>query len=126
MQNLQVFYEVSIIFYKIAINDYNIIIFYPGPILIDTYNMSIEAGRATATDIDVLNTLEQLGGLSITRTETFNKIMNAKTDISELSLEELMIKDLKITNGIPLVGFSLLVEVCYLGFLLLVKKIITD
>lgn len=84
--------------------------------------MSIEAGRATATDIDVLNALEQLGRLMSTRTETFNKIMNAKTNISELSLEELMIKDLKITDGVPLVGFSLLVEVCYLGLLLLVKK----
>jgi len=41
----------------------------------------------------------------------FNKIIHAKTDISELTLEELMIKDLKVTNGIPLVGFSLLVEV---------------
>lgn len=78
--------------------------------------MSDEAGRATATDVDVLNTLEQLGGLTSDRTETFKKIMHAKTDISELTLEELMIKDLKLTNGIPLVGFSLLVEVYYLKF----------
>ncbi|XP_072761001.1 exopolyphosphatase PRUNE1-like [Anoplolepis gracilipes] len=81
-----------------------------GPILIDTYNLAVEAGRTTATDIDILNTLEQLGGLTSNRTETFNKLMNAKTNISDLSNEELMIKDLKITNGIPLVGFSLLVE----------------
>lgn len=73
--------------------------------------MSEEAGRATATDIDVLNTIEKLGGLISDRTETFNKLIEAKTDISELTLEELMIKDLKIVNGIPLVGFSLLVEV---------------
>lgn len=74
--------------------------------------MSDKAGRATATDIDVLNTIERLGGVTSDRTEAFNKIIYAKTDISELSLEELMIKDLKVTNGIPLVGFSLLVEVC--------------
>lgn len=79
--------------------------------MIDTYNMSDEAGRATATDIDILNTLEQLGTFTSDRTETFEKIMHAKTDISELTLEELMIKDLKVMNGIPLVGFSLLVEV---------------
>lgn len=79
--------------------------------MIDTYNMSDEAGRATAIDVDILNTLEQLGRLTSDRTETFEKIMHAKTDISELTLEELMIKDLKVTNGIPLVGFSLLVEV---------------
>jgi len=78
--------------------------------------MSDEAGRATATDIDILNALEQLGGLTSDRTETFNKIMHAKTDISELTLEELMIKDLKVTNGIPLVGFSFLVEVHYQEF----------
>ncbi|XP_012216865.2 exopolyphosphatase PRUNE1 [Linepithema humile] len=81
-----------------------------GPILVDTYNMSKEAGRATATDIDVLNAIEKLGGLTSDRTETFNKLVKAKTDISELTLEELMIKDLKVINGIPLVGFSLLVE----------------
>jgi inorganic pyrophosphatase/exopolyphosphatase len=73
--------------------------------------MSDEAGRATATDVDILNTIERLGGLTADRTEVFNKIVYAKTDISELTLEELMIKDLKVTNGIPLVGFSLLVEV---------------
>lgn len=81
--------------------------------------MSRKVRRATAADISVLNALEQLGGLtSETRTETFNKIMDAKTDISELTLEELMIKDLKVTNGIPLVGFPFLVEVCYLFLLL--------
>lgn len=73
--------------------------------------MSKEAGRATATDVDVLNTIEKLSGLTSDRTETFNKLIKAKTDISELTLEELMIKDLKVINGIPLVGFSLLVEV---------------
>lgn len=78
--------------------------------------MSDEAGRATATDIEILNTLEQLGRLTSDRTETFEKIMHAKTDISELTLEELMIKDLKVMNGIPLVGFSLLVEVRYLEY----------
>lgn len=81
-----------------------------GPILVDTYNMSDEVGRATATDVDVLNSIERLGGLASDRTETFNKIMYAKTDISELTLEDLMIKDLKVTNGIPLLGFPLLVE----------------
>jgi len=73
--------------------------------------MSKEAGRATTTDIDVLNTIEKLGGLASDRTETFNKLIKAKTDVSKLTLEELMIKDLKVINEIPLVGFSLLVEV---------------
>lgn len=74
--------------------------------------MSDKAGRATAVDIDVLNTLERLGGLTSNRTDTFIELMRAKTDISELTLEELMIKDLKVVNNIPLVGFSLLAEVC--------------
>lgn len=81
--------------------------------------MSPKVHRATVTDFSVLSALEQHGGLtSETRTETFNKIMDAKTDISELTLEELMIKDLKVTNGVPLVGFPFLVEVCYLFLLL--------
>lgn len=86
--------------------------------------MSTKAGRTTSIDIKVLNGLEQLGELKSDRTEIFNKIMNAKTDISELSLEQLMIKDLKVTNGVPLVGFPFLVEVYYL-FLLLINKFIT-
>lgn len=94
-------------------------IFSAGPILIDTYNMSDEAGRATTIDVDVLNALEQLGRLTSDRTKTFKKIMHAKMDISELTLEELMIKDLKVTNGIPLVGFSFLVEVCHLEFIII-------
>ncbi|XP_014476731.1 PREDICTED: protein prune homolog isoform X1 [Dinoponera quadriceps] len=81
-----------------------------GPILVDTYNMSAKGGRVTATDVDVINKLEQLGRLRTDRTEVFNKIMNAKTDISELTVEELMLKDLKVTNGVPIAVFPLLVE----------------
>ncbi|EFN75302.1 Protein prune-like protein [Harpegnathos saltator] len=81
-----------------------------GPILVDTYNMSTKGGRVTTTDVDVINKLEQLGKLTTDRTEVFNKLMKAKTDISELTIEELMIKDLKITNGVPVAVFPLLVE----------------
>lgn len=81
--------------------------------MIDTYNMSAKGGRVTAIDVDVLNKLEQLGKITSDRTEVFNKIMNAKTDVSELTIEELILKDLKITNGVPIAVFPLLVEVYY-------------
>lgn len=84
--------------------------------MVDTYNMSATGGRVTTTDVDVLNKLEQLGRLTTDRTEIFNKIMSAKTDISELSIEELMLKDLKVTSGVPIAVFPLLVEVYYFEF----------
>lgn len=90
-----------------------------GPILVDTYNMSAKGGRVTTTDIDVLNKLEQLGRLTTDRTEVFNKIMSAKTDISDLTVEELILKDLKVTSGVPIAVFPLLIEVYCLQFSLI-------
>lgn len=78
--------------------------------------MSAKGNRVTATDVDVLNKLEQLGKLISNRTKVFNEIMKAKKDISKLTVKELMVKDLKVTSGVPIAVFPLLVEVYYLGF----------
>jgi inorganic pyrophosphatase/exopolyphosphatase len=56
--------------------------------------------------------LEKICGTSIIeRTNIYNKILKAKTDISKLSLNDLLIKDLKVVNGIPIPGFQILVKV---------------
>ncbi|XP_011299276.1 protein prune homolog isoform X2 [Fopius arisanus] len=83
-----------------------------GPILVDTCNLSAEAGRATSLDIEIMEKLESLMQKKGTKTrdEIHSLILNAKTDISSLSPEDLLIKDLKYVNGIPMAGFPILVE----------------
>lgn len=75
--------------------------------------MSEKANVATAIDNEILNILEQRTGLISDRTKIYNGIIDAKADISHLTLQELIIKDLKITSGVPIVGLPLLVEACY-------------
>ncbi|XP_015122140.1 exopolyphosphatase PRUNE1 isoform X1 [Diachasma alloeum] len=83
-----------------------------GPILVDTCNFSAEAGRATPLDIEIMEKLESLRQEKATKTrdEIHSLILDAKTDISSLSPEDLLIKDLKYVNGIPIPGFPILVE----------------
>ncbi|XP_024936574.1 exopolyphosphatase PRUNE1 isoform X2 [Cephus cinctus] len=81
-----------------------------GPILIDTCNFSKEADRATPMDFDVIRQLEELNTLHPSRDQLYQDILNAKTDISQLTPDDLIIKDLKVVNGIPIVGLPILVE----------------
>ncbi|CAD6232925.1 GSCOCG00007051001-RA-CDS [Cotesia congregata] len=76
------------------------------PILIDTSNFSESVARATQLDIQVMQELEKIS----TNTEPGGAILNAKTDISCLSPEDLILKDLKFVNGIPIPGLPILVE----------------
>ncbi|KZC04737.1 Protein prune like protein, partial [Dufourea novaeangliae] len=80
------------------------------PILIDTCNFSKEADRATSTDVQVVEQLETIGRLSIARNVTFDEIIRAKTDISELTPDDLLIRDLKVAAGVPIVGLPILVK----------------
>lgn len=80
-----------------------------GPILVDTCNFSREADRATPTDFEVIQSLEEVGSLDTERDVVYREILSAKTDISGLTPGDLMIKDLKVVNGVPIVGFPILV-----------------
>lgn len=82
-----------------------------GPILVDTCNFSREADRATPTDFEVIQSLEEVGSLDTERDVVYREILSAKTDISGLTPNDLMIKDLKVVNGVPIVGFPILVQV---------------
>lgn len=82
-----------------------------GPILLDTSNFAKKAGRATPTDVEIVEALERIEHLDLDRNETFNEIVKAKSDISALTADDLLIRDLKITAGVPIVGLPILVEV---------------
>lgn len=86
--------------------------------MVDTFNMSNVARHKTAIDIDILASLERLGGLTEDRDKIFSELIRLKTDISKLTLEDLLIKDLKVINDIPIMAFPIEVAVCNLKFLL--------
>ncbi|XP_076385542.1 exopolyphosphatase PRUNE1 isoform X2 [Megachile rotundata] len=80
-----------------------------GPILIDTSNFSKEADRATSVDVEVVRDLERLGQLDLDKKKVFDEIVQAKSDISELTVDDFLIRDLKVTAGIPIVGLPILI-----------------
>ncbi|KAK0177062.1 hypothetical protein PV328_001143 [Microctonus aethiopoides] len=84
-----------------------------GPILIDTCNFSESAARATPLDFEVTQRLELISGIESTaenRNDVYSKILRAKTDISSLSPINLLEKDLKFVNGIPIPGLPILAQ----------------
>lgn len=79
--------------------------------MIDTYNLSKKVDRATSMDIEIIETLEKIGSLDLDRNKVFNEIFNAKSDISELTVDDLLIRDLKETSGVPITVLPILVKV---------------
>lgn len=85
-----------------------------GPILLDTCSLSPEAARATQIDIEVIGRLESLANLPSTkesRDTIHSQLLNAKSDITTLTPNDLLIKDLKFVNGIPIPGLPILTQV---------------
>ncbi|XP_012279179.1 exopolyphosphatase PRUNE1 [Orussus abietinus] len=81
-----------------------------GAILIDTCNFSKEANRATPLDLEVMQRLEEVDGVRDDRETVYKEILAAKTDISELTPRDLLIKDYKMAGGVPIAGLPVLVE----------------
>ncbi|XP_078042522.1 exopolyphosphatase PRUNE1-like [Augochlora pura] len=81
-----------------------------GPILIDTCNMSKEAKRATPTDIQILEQLECIAHSIRDRDTEYHDLIEAKNDVSELTVDDLLIRDVKVVAGVPVVGFPILVQ----------------
>ncbi|KAF7393187.1 hypothetical protein HZH66_009020 [Vespula vulgaris] len=84
--------------------------FLRGPILLDTCNFSEEANRATALDREIMETLERISSLGSDRDQVYQGILAAKTDISELTPDDLILRDLKFESGVPFIGFPILVK----------------
>lgn len=103
------------------INLYVSFLFLTGPILLDTCSLSPEAARATQTDIEMIEQLEVLANLPSTkdhRETLHSRILNAKSDISTLTPNDLILKDLKFVNGIPIPGFPILIKVIQFTYFL--------
>lgn len=62
-------------------------------------------------DIEIIEALEKIGSLDLDRDKVFNEIFNAKSDISELTVDDLLIRDLKETSGVPITVLPILVKV---------------
>ncbi|XP_034942257.1 exopolyphosphatase PRUNE1 [Chelonus insularis] len=95
--------------------DFHISSLLRGPILIDTCNFSESAARATPLDIKVTRELEKIidtcsSTKQDSKDEIYSRILSAKTDIGCLSSEDLLLKDLKFVNGIPIPGLPILVK----------------
>lgn len=89
---------------------YNVQYSFSGAILIDTYNLSEKAGLAKSIDLEIVSTLEHFGPIP-DRIKLFNQIMDAKVNITELTFEEILCKDLKITYDVPIIVICMLIEV---------------
>lgn len=79
-----------------------------GPILLDTFNFSAEAGRTTDLDKQVISSLEKK--ISVDRVRLFQDLVFAKTQVNGLSDSQILRKDLKIIGGIPIAGLPFLVD----------------
>nr|XP_033332158.1 exopolyphosphatase PRUNE1-like isoform X1 [Megalopta genalis] len=81
-----------------------------GPILIDTCNLSKEVNRATPSDIKTLEKLERIAYSIHNRDAEYHGLIQAQRDISELSFDDLLIRDVKEVAGVPIVGLPILVR----------------
>lgn len=95
--------------------------FLRGPIVLDTINFSESADKAKPLDIEINNEIEKTLGLkSEDRTQLFNELVKARSDVSELSALQLLSKDLKFISSddkakvVAIPGFPILVEVIFL------------
>lgn len=58
-----------------------------------------------------METLERISSLGSDRDQVYQGILAAKTDISELTPDDLILRDLKFESGVPFIGFPILVKV---------------
>ncbi|KAI5696033.1 hypothetical protein M8J75_007151 [Diaphorina citri] len=82
-----------------------------GTILLDTACLSVQANRATVKDHDLIASLKRLHPDLQPESVLFQSLLDARSNISNLTSAQLMIKDLKITKqGVPIVGLPILVQ----------------
>lgn len=58
-----------------------------------------------------METLERISSLGSDRDQVYQGILAAKTDISELTPDDLILRDLKFESGVPFIGFPILIKV---------------
>lgn len=82
--------------------------FFPGPLLVDTSNLSPTAGRTTPLDEEIAGYLENIS--PVNRQELFNSIVQVKTDISNLTTLQVLKKDLKLVANVPIASVPVLIN----------------
>lgn len=79
-------------------------------IIFDTIALVPEKGRAKDLDVVIGKELETKFHIIEDRQLLFDKILNAYKDISGLTPKQLLYRDLKLVNEIPIPGLSMLVK----------------
>lgn len=77
----------------------------------DTDNFLEETARAKPLDHEVIRELEKTSSSLCTREDLYAKILEAKSDVSGLTGEDLLMKDLKVVDKVAIPGFPILVKV---------------
>lgn len=92
--------------------------FLRGPIVLDTINFNPEADKARPLDIAVNTKIEARLRLDASKRQSlFNDLVKARSDVTALTAEQLLSKDLKIITNkdksavVAIPGFPILVEV---------------
>lgn len=80
-----------------------------GVIVFDTIAFSSEAGKAKDLDVKITDELIKRFALQSNAKQIYQELWTAHNDVSKLSPKQLLYKDLKITEGIPLCGLPMLV-----------------
>ncbi|CAF0745960.1 unnamed protein product [Didymodactylos carnosus] len=70
-----------------------------GPILFDTINFSTAAGKTTEKDCNIFSKLKSIMATSTDDKQLFNDLNEQAADISAMSIEDLLQKDLKMSMG---------------------------
>ncbi|XP_068236710.1 exopolyphosphatase PRUNE1 isoform X2 [Palaemon carinicauda] len=73
-----------------------------GTIILDTVNLNKEAKRVTAKDIEVCQHLQSRMNFEPNNNDIFKELTAAKSDVSNLTSEELLRKDVKVVEGCDL------------------------
>nr|XP_045591197.1 exopolyphosphatase PRUNE1-like isoform X1 [Procambarus clarkii] len=70
-----------------------------GTIILDTVNLNEAAKRVTPKDVDIVHRLRPLLQSSVNRNEIFQELTTAKGNVSGLTTEQLLRKDLKVVSA---------------------------
>ncbi|XP_044763805.1 exopolyphosphatase PRUNE1 [Coccinella septempunctata] len=79
-------------------------------IVFDTLAVLPENKKATPLDIEMAKKLEDTFGFTEPRLTLFKKIVDLHSDVSKLTPDQLLIRDLKFVGNIPIPGLPMLVE----------------
>ncbi|XP_028132168.1 exopolyphosphatase PRUNE1-like [Diabrotica virgifera virgifera] len=79
-------------------------------ILFDTQGLSPDTKRAKELDFQIVEKLEHKFNFTEDRIAVYDRIWNAHNDISTLNPKQILVKDLKMVEHIPVPGLPMLVE----------------